>query len=86
MSDTSTTDLRGPTHSHGHEPLGVSVDQAARMLSVTPHFVRCLIRKGKLVSVKLGGRRLVSLKALRRMFADAEAKLGDRESNGTGGT
>jgi excisionase family DNA binding protein len=50
------------------EPLAVSVEEAARRLSLSPRTVATLIATRELRSVKIGRRRVVTIKALQEFL------------------
>jgi excisionase family DNA binding protein len=50
------------------DPLAYRIDEAAEALRVTPATVYKWIAAGKLKSVKIGGRRLVSARALHALI------------------
>jgi excisionase family DNA binding protein len=48
--------------------LAVSIEEAAKMLSVSHFTVRRLIKAGKIPSVRLGARRVIQLAYLEKML------------------
>jgi excisionase family DNA binding protein len=59
---------------HELEPLAVSVGAAAQMLSLSRQGTYNAIRTGEIPAVRLGGRVLVPLAALRRLLHGAAAR------------
>jgi excisionase family DNA binding protein len=47
------------------EPLAVDVEEAARLVSVSPHTIRRAIRSGRLAASRCGRRVLVPIESLR---------------------
>jgi excisionase family DNA binding protein len=52
------------------KPLSVSINEAARLLSLSPRMIAVLLKRGELASVRIGRRRLITMEELER-FADA---------------
>jgi len=52
------------------DPLAVSIDDACRMIGVGRSAVYELINSGRIVSTKIGYRRVVSVASLKALFAE----------------
>jgi excisionase family DNA binding protein len=63
------------------EPL-VSVEAAARLLSLSPWTVRAKIREGKLRPVRLGRRVLLEQAELQRFVDEARSQTSTQQSTG----
>ena len=66
------SELRAVLRSVQPEPLTVSIEEAAKRLSVSPSTVRRLIVGHKLLTVRIGGRVMVPMAELRRMVEPAK--------------
>jgi excisionase family DNA binding protein len=64
MLTSSTTDV---------EKLAYNADEAARAIGLSVRYIRELVAKGKLRSVKVGKRRLISTESLRKFVNGEDA-------------
>lgn len=55
---------------HTHEPLNVAITEAARLLGVGRSTIYDLMNDGRLKSIRLGTRRLVTLASVRALVAE----------------
>lgn len=55
----------------GMEPIGLSVKEASVLLGLSPRLTYCLLHSGKLNSVRVGARYLVTRKAIEQ-FLDGQ--------------
>jgi excisionase family DNA binding protein len=59
-----------------------SIDEAARLLGISPWTVRAYVREGKLPAVRLGRRVLVTEDALERFVAQGQINVNPRAGGG----
>jgi excisionase family DNA binding protein len=57
----------------GVEKLAYNADEAARAIGLSVRYIRELVAKGKLRSVKVGKRRLISTESLRKFVNGEDA-------------
>jgi excisionase family DNA binding protein len=65
--------IAGSGQSSDEPRLALGVQEVADALGISRELVKQMIRTGKLPSVKLGRRRLISRKALKRFLAGGDA-------------
>ena len=56
------------------ERILVGVEEAAKMLSISPRMVHLLVHKGELPSVKIGNRRLFRPESLKEWVSEREKR------------
>lgn len=61
------------TTRHLHDPLAVSVEEAARMIGISRRHLYELIHRRELRTVMIGARRVVPIAELRALLGDREA-------------
>jgi hypothetical protein len=70
---TTTTHTTPPTTRFVAEPTWVTVAMAATMCSVSESTIWRWIHASKVISKKIGGRRLIRLSSIHRMFEQSAA-------------
>ncbi len=50
------------------QPLAVSIEEAARLLSLSPHTIRAYERGGRIAGTRIGTRVLISMEEIRRVL------------------